>query len=261
MTKATLKEQKESEETAKTENPLVFFVGSALAVERPRIAAKIRQTHLKRQRRQDPDTDELLKRIQGVEDFIDGVVADVIRRHPAYPWFSRVKGIGGENIAKVIGLVDISKANRISSLWKYAGYAVDNGHAPKAKKGEKTSFNKQLRTMCWRLGVSLMKAKGKFYEYYLQEKEKDIARYTARGCEVVPTDKLPKDARGKCIEPEGAISEWHIHHRALRKMIKLFLACLWLEWRKAENLPISKPYAIDRLNHVSFISPEEMVDR
>jgi hypothetical protein len=48
---------------------------------------------------------------------------------------------------------------------------------------------------------------------------------------------------------------------ALRKMVKLFLACLWLEWRKAEGLPLTKPYAIEQLGHDSFISPEEMCDR
>ena len=44
-------------------------------------------------------------------------------------------------------------------------------------------------------------------------------------------------------------------------MIKLFLACLWLEWRKGLGLPETKPYVIDKLGHESFISPETMCDK
>jgi hypothetical protein len=48
---------------------------------------------------------------------------------------------------------------------------------------------------------------------------------------------------------------------AVRKAIKLFLACLWLVWREAEGLPISKPYAIDKLGHNSYIVPWKMIDK
>jgi len=57
------------------------------------------------------------------------------------------------------------------------------------------------------------------------------------------------------------ISEGHIHNMALRKMIKLFLVCLWVVWREEEGLSVTKPYAIDRLGHNSYIGPWEMVDR
>ncbi len=77
----------------------------------------------------------------------------------------------------------------------------------------------------------------------------------------MPATKLPKDKNGKRYEPEGIISAGHVHNQALRKMIKLFLACLWLKWREAEGLPVTKPYAIDKLGHNSYIDPWEMVDR
>lgn len=244
----------------KEEKAFEFLVDSSLIIEKLRVAAQVRQTHLKNQERKDPETDNLLERIKGLEEYVDDRVAQIIKNHPAYPWFGQVKGIGRENIGKVIGLVDIEKADTISSLWKFAGYSVENGKAPKRQKGAgKLSYNSQLRSMCWRLGTSLMKAKGKFYGHYLDEKEKYVQKCLNEGIKIVPASQLPKD-NGKRYEPPGVISEGHIHNQALRKMIKLFLACLWLTWREAANLPTRQPYALEH-GHTKFISPWEMTDR
>ena len=99
-----------------------------------------------------------------------------------------------------------------------------------------------------------------FARFYLQEKAKDIERHISRGCRVVPASELPKDAASKKYEPDDMISEGHIHNRALRKMIKLFQACLVLVWREAEGLPPTKPYAQEKLGHNSMIDPWNMVD-
>ncbi|MCX6815612.1 MAG: hypothetical protein NT120_02050, partial [Candidatus Aenigmarchaeota archaeon] len=176
-------------------------------------------------------------------------------------WFSRVKGIGNENIAKVIGLIDIRKADTVSALWKFAGYHVVNGKAPKREKGGgKLEYNSRLRTMCWRVGTSLIKAKGKFYEYYLAEKQKYIHRFESEGFEIVAAAELPSD-KGKRHETDKIISEGHIHHMAFRKMMKLFLACLWEFWRVAEGLETRRLYVEEHLGHTDIIKPDEMVDR
>ncbi|GAH38224.1 unnamed protein product, partial [marine sediment metagenome] len=101
----------------------------------------------------------------------------------------------------------------------------------------------------------------KFGDYYLKEKDKYYQRYENEGVEIIPAANLPKDKDGKRHEPEGIISEGHIHNQSMRKMIKLFLACLWLVWREAEGLPMTKPYPIDKLGHNSFIIPWEMIDK
>ncbi|GAH99993.1 unnamed protein product, partial [marine sediment metagenome] len=103
--------------------------------------------------------DELHRRLKDLEDFVDGRVAYLIQGHPAYHWFSQIKGIGKENIGKVVAPIDIEKADTISSLWKFAGFSVEDGAAPKrVRGGGKLSFNSQLRSMCWRLGSSLLRA-------------------------------------------------------------------------------------------------------
>jgi len=247
------------------------LVDATLAIEKLRVASEVRQSHLRLQNKIDHETDELHSRLVDLEKYVDGRIALLIQAHPAYPWFRLVKGIGLENVAKIIGLVRIEPeykedgtempyADTISALWSFAGYGVENGKAPKRKAGDKLLYNSQLRSMCWRVGGSLMKAKGKFYDYYLTQKECYAIRFQNEGIKIVPAIQLPK-IDGKKQEGNGFISEGHIHNMALRKMIKLFLACLWLKWREGAGLPITAPYAIDQLKHNHYIKPEEMIDR
>ena len=237
------------------------LVDAALTIEKARVASQVRKAHLEKNDRRDPDTEELLEKLIDLEAFVDGRVADRVKEHPAYPWFSRVKGIGLENIPKVLGMVDIEKVDTVSSLWMFAGYAPENGKAMKrVKGGGKLHYNSRLRTMCWRVAGSLLRARGKFYDYYVDQKERYTQSMVNRGVKIVPAAELPKKD-GKHYEPEGMISEGHLHNMALRKMIKLFLACLALTWREAIGKPLEKPYAIEQLKHSSFIKPEEMADK
>ncbi|GAH51683.1 unnamed protein product [marine sediment metagenome] len=79
--------------------------------------------------------------------------------------------------------------------------------------------------------------------------------------DITPCCDSPQIEKKLRQEPPDIIWVGHLDAMAVRKAIKLFLACLWLVWREAEGLPVSKPYAIDRLGHNSFIDPWEMTDR
>jgi len=261
---------------------------AAVAIEKLRISLQNRKTHLAKHDRSDHETDELLTRAYSLEEYVDSRVAELIQTHPAYPWFNRVKGVGRENIGKVVSPIDIHKANTVSALWMFAGLAPNaEGHAMRRVKGEKLSYNSQLRSMCWRLATSLKRAKGKFYRYYLDEKAKYEERFTNEGKHIIPTpmgkwvclncgkswekkaniEFEPCDCETPDIqkvireEPPGVIYKGHLDLMAMRKMIKLFLALLWLYWREAEGLPVTNPYPIDKLGHLKIILPGEMVDR
>ena len=224
------------------QDPFEFLVNSMLAIEKRRVATQVRHTHLEKQGKEDPETTELLRRLLEFEEYLDNRIGALIESHPVWPWAERVKGVGRENLPKIVGFIDINEADKVSSLWKFAGFAVEDGKAPKATPGQKLDFNKQLRSMCWRLGKSLLRAKGVFYEYYLKEKEKYVTGYRNKGFQIIPAAELPTE-KGKKYEPEGVISEGHVHNQATRKMIKLFLSCLWVAWREAVGLPVRNIYA------------------
>jgi len=240
---------------------LGFLVKTLLEVEKLRVSVQIRNIHLKKEGKGDRVCEDLEGMLRQVENFIEDKISLKIETHPAEPWFSKVKGIGRENIAKVVGLIDIKEARYISSLWKYAGLHTVNGKAPKPRRGQKVEYNPTMRAVCWRLGQSLIRARGKFYEYYQNEKTKYKMKYLNQGYKVVPSSDLPKDKRGRKYEPEGVISIGHIDNMAKRKMIKLFLGLLWLVWREAEGLPLSRPYALDKLGHNRLFDPWEFVDK
>ncbi|MDP3985936.1 MAG: hypothetical protein Q8P77_00690, partial [Candidatus Veblenbacteria bacterium] len=186
-----------------------------------------------------------------------------------------------------------------SSLWKFSGYHVDeNGKAPKRVAGAgKLEYNSRLRSMLWRVGGSLLKAGiryyctkcgeqrppaseteelkcakcggkefkpksiSKFAEYYHEQKNLYYVKFYNRGVKIVKASELPKDEEGKRYEPADMISEGHIHAMALRKMLKLFLSCLWQVWRQAEGLPLTEPYAKAKAGHPHVIDPWSMIDK
>ncbi len=256
------------------------LVDATLVIEKLRVATQVRRTHLARQGKKDIETDELHRRLVSLEEYAEARVTELIQAHPAYYWFTRVKGVGNENIAKVVGLIDIEKAHTVSSLWKFAGWDVQDGAAPKRRKGKKLTYNSQLRVMTWRLGVSLLRAKGLFYHYYLKEKDKYHHKYINKGFKIIATPtgrfcpQCQREVKAKAAkycpdcgaplrqkqEPEGVIFEGHLHKMALRKMIKLFLSLLWVVWRQAQGLSTRVPYPAEYLGHDHMIEPEEMCD-
>jgi hypothetical protein len=241
------------------ENNVISIISDAINyVQKVRVASQVRQAHLAKQNKKCDITERIYGRAADFEKWLENELSKEVKNHPAYDWFSQVKGIGNINIGKVICHIDIEKASTISKLWRFAGFGVINGCAEKRKKGEKLHFNKELKTMCWRLGKSLIRAKGKYYDFYISEKKKLIEKALAKGKKVVSAAELPKK-NGKRLEDNEHISIGHIDMMAMRKMIKLFLAHLWLKWREAEGLSITEPYSIGLQNHSGYISPDEMV--
>jgi len=239
---------------------LPFLVDSSLSIQKLRVSTQVRCTHLNNLGKKDPECEWLKKELHELEKDVNGVIASHIENHPAYHWFSKVKGVGKENIAKVLGPLDIRKAKHVSSFWKFAGFHVDEktGKAPKREPGKKLEYNNQLRSMCYRLAQGLLRGKGRYYKFYLKIKKQLEERYSSRDMKIQPT---PQRSVGKRMEPEGVIWSGHLHNQAVRRMIKLFLSHLWVEWRKAEKLPVTKPYAIDKLRHETYYDPWEFIDR
>ena len=252
--------EEEVKETPRLIGPgLPFVVDTLLSVQKLRIAAQVRESHLELNGKVDKETERVRDIMKATEAEIRKLVVKRMEHHPAWPWLKQVKGCGLENSAKVCGLIEIERADTISSLWSFAGYAPVNGKAMKRTKGEKLPYNSQLRTMCWRVGGGLLRAQGCFSVYYGRQKENYQQRFIGEGRKIVPAAQLPKE-KGKKVENAAFISEGHIHMMAFRKMVKLWLACLWLVWREAEGLPTRSPYALEH-GHTTLITPAEMVDK
>jgi len=242
-------------------NEQAYFAATTLQfIQKARVAAQVRETHLEKNGRKCELTKEVIVKAETFELWLNEKIGDYVKNHPAYDWLSKVKGVGALNIGKVMSLIDIERATMVSKLWRYAGFSVEHGKAERQQKGHKLHYNKMLKSMCWRLGKSLIRAKGEYYNFYLEQKKMYAKRFKEEGREVISATKLPKDDKGRKTETDKLVALGHLDMMAMRKMIKLFLSHLWLVWREAEGLSVTKPYVHAIKGHADYKAPEDFVE-
>jgi hypothetical protein len=172
------------------------------------------------------------KRFEEIEKDLDQSIADLAEDFPIVERMTRVKGVGKTLAMKVAVMIDIRKADTISALWRYAGYAVIDGQREKPTKGEKLHYNARLKTACYLVGSSFLKSNSPYRRIYDDAKE----YYQAN-------------------RPDW--TKAHVHNAAMRKMIKIWLAHLWQVWREMEGLPVTQLWIADKSPHHRIMMPEE----
>lgn len=238
----------------------IIAVANALYfIQKARVAAQVRVSHLAKNNEKCELTENVTLKTGELEGWLNDEIKKAVQAHPAYDWFSKVKGIGDVNIGKVVALIDINEASQVSKLWRYALGAPFNGKVERQTKGEKLHYNKTLKSMCWRLGKSLIRGKGAYYDYYREQKARLVRRVADEGGSVVPSLQLPLE-HGKHVEKDGFVGLGHVDAMAMRKMLKLFLSHLWMKWREAEGLPITMPYIHAIKGHTDYRGPEEFIE-
>ena len=158
--------------------------------------------------------------------------------HPIRIHFlNRVQGIGGVLASGVIAwLSPISRFPNISKLWKYCGLAPGQRRV----RGQPCGYNPKLKSLMWKIATSFEKQNPEksFYRRIYEQKKK---YYMER-----------EDIRRRLESGEKGVQP-HVRMMTLRYTVKRFLADLWVQWRKLEGLPITKPYAHGVLGHTEYI--------
>lgn len=223
---------------------------------------------------------EIQKKSEQFEKDIKKIFESEIRIYDIWnTYFEKIYGIGPVISCGLLAYIDdISKFENISKLWQYAGFGMnsfcetckkptfvektfkkkDSKTKTKAKQlrtmqtcpvcGNKTipviqhrmigymsNWNDKFKVLCWKIGQSFEKqgTKSGYYNIYRSIKEEEKRKHP---------EKIKTDSRTK-------YNDGHIRNMALRKTIKIFLAHLWVTWRKIEHLPITDPYVGKILNH------------
>ena len=185
-----------------------------------------------------------------------------LRTDPVWnAWLSYVKGAGPVLACKIGSHIRVSPSVRTlldpttgeitevpapyadtpSALIRHAGYGVVDGKRERSAKGVRNSFNKHLKTAVYLLGNSFIKCQSPYTKVYYQAKERYQEQNATR-------PKAEQRTKG------------HIHAMARAKMVKLFLAHLWVICREVEGLPTRSPYVEEYLGHTHIISPWDMVE-
>jgi len=122
-------------------------------------------------------------------------------------------------------------AQRVSSLWKYAGFDPKQ----KRRKGKKADFNPEIRNLCWKI-------------------TDQFNRRNCFGRKII--DKFKQIAKEK--HPDWSKKHCFMHGR--RIAAKMFLSAVWEVWRKMNNLPVSEPYSVEYLGHIK-VTPEVWMEK
>lgn len=150
--------------------------------------------------------------------------------HPAWLWLRQVTGVAPAAAGKLLGRLDVARADSPSAFWAYCGLATvarpDGG-----RMAQPSRDSDDTRNICHALGASLLRANGAYARQYRSERE-------------------------RLEETRGDWPAQRKHLTALRKMEKLFLAHLWLVWREAVGLPVTTPHENDPRAHTG---PWDMV--
>lgn len=161
-----------------------------------------------------------------------------------WDWIISIRGLGEGNLAaQVLAQIDdIAKFDNISKLWRFAGYAVINGKREYNQPGEKSHYNRTLKSLCWVVTDQFIKQHTPFYD--------DLYRDEKAKLRLLHPEKVVEN--GKTRYNDG-----HIDKMARRKVSKVFLSHLWLKWRESDGLPVTEPYVNAILGHRT-VSPDEV---
>lgn len=184
-------------------------------------------------------------------------IGDFAKAMPIIQEMMSVKGVGTTLAARVVSMIDISRTEHVSSLWRYAGYAVIDGKAERPKKGEKLHYNRRLKTAVYLVSLSLIRATGRgqggispYRKFY----EASRNYYEHNPQYALPHGEL--NGNGEWVTVKAWTKD-HIWKASLRRVAKLWLSHLWVVWRSMEGLSIEAPYVHAVLGHNTYYTPVE----
>jgi hypothetical protein len=174
-------------------------------------------------------------------------------------WAQSIVGIGPILAAGLLAHLDITKAPTVGHIWRFAG--LDPTVA--WDRGTKRPWNASLKTLCWKMGESFVKVSGHeediYGHVYLQRKAVEQAHNDAGDLAAQAATKLERFKIGKGTEAyaaytTGRLPPAHLHARAKRYAVKLFLAH-WhaVAYRAQHGTEAPKPYVLTQLQHAHEI--------
>lgn len=204
---------------------------------------------------------------------------------PVGRWARSITGIGPVIAAGLLAHVDIAKAPTAGHIWRYAGLDP----TVRWEKGRKRPWNATLKTLCWKIGESFVKVQNNeddvYGHVYAERKAQEWQRnargeYAEQATAKLASVKIGKDTsayqwyagRYSGVEftgdeivpipaidgraPQPMLPPAHIHARAKRYAVKLFLSHYQaVAWESTYGEKPPKPYIIEHGGHAHYIAP------
>ena len=203
----------------------------------------------------------LAEQMETLEQQIRLVMDRWTDEHLPARWAKSIVGIGPVIAAGLLAHIDITKAPTAGAIWRFAGLDP----TCEWREGERRPWNARLKTLCWKIGESFVKFCNHpddiYGKVYLRRKELEWQRnesglYAEQARKILATKRIGTDTEAYRWYSQGKLPPAHIHARAKRYAVKLFLAHYHhVAYECHYGSPPPKPYVIEKLGHVHFIAP------
>lgn len=180
---------------------------------------------------------------------------------PLGRWARSICGIGPVISAGLLAHLDVTKPT-VGHLWRFAGLdpTVTWG------KGQKRPWNASLKTLCWKIGESFVKVKsresdvyGAMYETYKKRIEAENLDHKFTDAAAVGAARVGKTTEAHKHYVQGFLPPGHIHARAKRFAVKMFLSHYFAVGHFIEMGRVPPlPYPIAILGHAHLVGPPNM---
>jgi hypothetical protein len=259
-------------------NRLTHLTAMYFDMEKLRVSQQVRQRHLaldKSPFADDPVFERVFAHLDRAQAEVDRELKPLVKNHPCWTEFSvDVKGVGEHLMALVMGLIrDIEPFTNVSKLWWLCGLAVKDGKAIRPVKGEALNYDPRLKAvLLGRIAPQLLKNQDPFSlslytEYYPKEAAKLAALGVEKKWQEVPSARFRKghhllNYQKRTVKGKERLGYWYYpatHARSIRKVVKLWVACLWNVWRVAEGLVVTPHYAQQFLGHSDVVTAQRWI--
>lgn len=257
---------------------------------------RIRSAHQVRSLAESEEPHDVLKWLENnshtLEESIKAALDRYSTAHKIGRWARSIRGIGPVLAAGLIAHIDIKKAPTAGHIWNYAGL----NPSVEWERGQKRPWNAALKTLCWKIGESFVKVSNNENDFYghvyrdrkVMETERNLSgAYAEQAAETLRKKRIGREtdayqwysgaltpdvarkiietsppagtARKRAGEPGSGVPMLppaHIHARAKRTAVKLFLSHLhhvWYEIDTGTKAPV--PYALAHMAHAHFVEP------
>jgi hypothetical protein len=217
-------------------------------------------------------------RLEAQETSQFGQLIHTLRKIPIYnEYLEEVRGVGPAMAAVIITYLDPAKARHVSGFWKYCGLDVGPDGAGRSRRAAhlidreyinkdgqpavrlSTTYNPWLKMkLLGALGPSFLRSNSpwrKCFDDYRNRINSDPHREKITVVEWKKRfNAYKKQVAAGEIQQEAMDvamrllwSPGRIKNAAIRYMVKMFLADLWVKWREMEGLEVTEPYAVAKL--------------
>lgn len=206
----------------------------------------------------------IFKQMKMMERTANNVMKAWAEHNTVATWSMSIAGIGPVLSSGLSAHIDITRAPTVGHIWSYGGV----NPTMEWKKGQKRPYNAELKVLLYKIGESFVKVSnndndvyGKVYKKRKEQEQMKNANkeFQVQAEKILETKKIGKATVAYKSYAIGELPAAHIHARARRYAVKLFLAH-WHEiayFNHYQTLP-PKPYVIEHLGHAHLIEPPNM---